>query len=71
MKLTMQEFREHVDEYNGYCTACEGFTRYGMTEPDAREYECEECGGMTCMGAEEALLEGLLDVRGNDDDLER
>lgn len=41
-------------EYVGYCTAC-GAESYGV-EPDAREYECENCGEKQVYGAEELLL---------------
>jgi DNA-directed RNA polymerase subunit RPC12/RpoP len=42
------------DEYLGYCLAC-GAEHYGV-EPDARRYECEECGQRKVFGAEEILL---------------
>jgi hypothetical protein len=34
----------------------------GGVEPDAEEYECENCGEPQVMGAEQALLLGELDV---------
>ena len=39
----------------GFCTAC-GADAEGV-EPDARGYECEECGAHAVYGAEELLLE--------------
>lgn len=38
----------------GFCLAC-GYEQDGC-EPDAREYECEECGAERVFGAEELLL---------------
>jgi len=45
------------DDYTGICIAC-GEER-GMCEPDAREYECHECGAMKVYGAEELLVSML------------
>jgi Zn finger protein HypA/HybF involved in hydrogenase expression len=42
------------DENCGICRAC-GATAYGV-EPDARRYECEECGASEVYGAEELLI---------------
>lgn len=38
----------------GFCLAC-GADAYGV-EPDARQYECDECGKEKVYGAEELLL---------------
>ena len=43
------------DENAGFCKAC-GNKQYGC-EPDARNYECEECGKNEVYGAEEMILE--------------
>ena len=42
------------DDNSGFCLAC-GAQAYGV-EPDARRYECEECGERKVYGAEECLL---------------
>ena len=42
------------DDYTGICTACRA-ERDGC-EPDARNYECYECGKMEVFGAEELLI---------------
>lgn len=52
----------HIDENDGFCVSCGAFTTTGGVEPDAQGYECPDCGGDCVMGAEQALLEGLLDV---------
>jgi hypothetical protein len=41
------------DEYQGFCLAC-GADAYGV-EPDAENYECEECGKAQVFGAEQVL----------------
>lgn len=38
----------------GFCHAC-GADASGC-EPDARNYECEECGALSVFGAEETLI---------------
>ena len=38
----------------GFCLAC-GAENYGV-EPDARKYECEDCGKPKVYGAEEILM---------------
>ena len=38
----------------GYCIKC-GAEHYGI-EPDARTYECEECGKNTVYGAQEIII---------------
>lgn len=41
-------------DYVGFCLAC-GAEAYNV-EPDARRYECEDCGAHKVYGAEELLL---------------
>ena len=40
----------------GFCIKC-GYEQDGC-EPDARKYECEECGENAVYGAEELILMG-------------
>lgn len=42
------------DEHLGFCLSC-GADRDGC-EPDARHYECEECGELQVFGAQELLI---------------
>lgn len=42
------------DDYIGICIRC-GNEQEGV-EPDARKYECEDCGANTVYGAEELLM---------------
>lgn len=58
-KMSEEEFRQHCNDSDGFCTACEQWTG-GDCEPDAREYECEGCGERKVYGAEEILLMGLI-----------
>jgi Zn finger protein HypA/HybF involved in hydrogenase expression len=53
------DYQEAVDSYMGWCPACKEFTR-GTTEPDATGYLCPKCGQNEVVGAEQALIEGLI-----------
>ena len=54
-------FREACENYEGWCIICKRFTR-DQTEPDAHDYLCPECNTNSCMGAEDALLSGEIDI---------
>ena len=45
---------ENEEEYIGFCIAC-GAEAYDV-EPDARRYECDDCGANKVYGAQEILL---------------
>lgn len=49
----IERYRSSTDN-PGFCLAC-GYEQDGC-EPDARNYECEECGERQVFGAEEVLL---------------
>tara|TARA_B100001778_G_scaffold334952_2_gene349484 strand:- start:11804 stop:12019 length:216 start_codon:yes stop_codon:yes gene_type:complete len=49
-----------IEYGNGVCTKC-GHIQDGC-EPDARKYECEECGEAAVYGLEEAILMGLVEL---------
>jgi hypothetical protein len=61
VKLTEAAYLQHCEEYNGLCLAC-GEIRWGLTEPDAEGYPCEECGEDRVQGIENALLSGNLEI---------
>jgi len=61
MILNEEEYMDFADVYAGFCPNCGAFTR-GNTEPDARGYDCPDCGGNRVMGAEEALMEGFITI---------
>jgi hypothetical protein len=55
-KLTLEQVIAAVeaDDCLGFCIACEA--EQGGCEPDARNYECQNCGERKVFGAEELLL---------------
>jgi hypothetical protein len=62
MQMNENDYQEHVDSYDGYCTHCDAVTREGMTEPDAERYPCDECGKQAVMGVELALVCGHIEI---------
>lgn len=60
-KMTEDEYRENVNDYNGFCLAC-GECRFGETEGDARNYPCESCEENKVFGTEELLVMGLIEI---------
>jgi len=58
-KIPLEEIEEAIEDNRGYCTNCEDFTNFNV-EPDAENYECEECGENTVIGVEQAILLGIL-----------
>ena len=61
-KPTLKEVEEVImsGSYEGWCTYCEDWT-HDSCEPDARRYECPQCGNRTCYGAEELVIMGLVE----------
>jgi hypothetical protein len=55
-KIDMDAVLSAVEDGDGvgFCLAC-GNEQYGV-EPDARRYECEDCGKPKVYGAEEILM---------------
>ena len=54
-RITLDQILEAVQyDYMGICIAC-GYEQEGV-EPDARGYECEDCGKHKVYGAEELLM---------------
>lgn len=58
--LSEDEYRQHCDDYDGFCLAC-GEWGEGGVEPDARGYECEGCGKKAVYGAEELSIMGSVE----------
>lgn len=58
--LDMTEVMEAAmrDDGTGFCLAC-GFEQ-SCCEPDAENYECEDCGENKVYGAEQAILVGAV-----------
>lgn len=57
--MTVDEYEQHRDDNDGYCTECKEWTADNC-EPDARNYECPECGEPTVYGSEESLIMELI-----------
>lgn len=66
-KITEDCYTEADEENLGFCISCKRFTT-SCCEPDARKYECEECGKNTVYGAEEALIMGVIDFSDDESD---
>jgi hypothetical protein len=60
MKVSLDQIMAAVESGDsiGFCKAC-GNEQFGC-EPDARNYECENCGQRKVFGAEELLMEVAL-----------
>lgn len=56
--FTLQQIEEAAEHYCGFCRAC-GAER-DTCEPDARRYECEDCGMAQVYGAEELAIMGCV-----------
>jgi len=56
IKMTPRDIMHALADDMGFCVAC-GAEHYGC-EPDARNYECEECGAHEVHGLEEIILVG-------------
>lgn len=59
VRVSMHKLKELEESYSGVCLSC-GATRHGMTEPDAENYECDECGEHHVMGAHWLLFTGRV-----------
>lgn len=46
----------------GVCISCGYCDEYAGCEPDAREYECPNCGESKLYGLEEAMMMGLIEI---------
>jgi hypothetical protein len=58
-RFTLEEIEEASANMVGFCLACRA--ERDCCEPDARKYECEECGRKTVYGAEEIAIMGYVD----------
>lgn len=66
--MTEVDYEDAVDSNLGLCTNCREWT-HDSAEPDAVEYKCPKCEGLTVFGAEEALVMGLIEFSdANDSD---
>lgn len=59
--MTEEEYLSNTEEMNGVCLCC-GAIKEGV-EPDAEDYECDECEQMKVFGIEQALLCDFLIIK--------
>lgn len=60
--VSREDYRYACSNYQGWCVKCEDWTRDSGTEPDAVDYECPVCECNTCVGAEHAMVCGMIEV---------
>jgi len=60
--VTQRSYENACENYRGFCIKCKKFTR-DCTEPDAEGYDCPKCKGKTVIGAENALVMGIVDIK--------
>ena len=58
-RVTEAEYVQASENYIGWCPLCGEFTRE-CTEPDAEGYDCPKCRDYSVVGADNALLMGLI-----------
>ncbi len=63
IEMTESDYMSYRNGYDGYCTDCNAVSRYGCTEPDAENYECDECGENTAIGIDNALIIGHIEIK--------
>jgi Zn finger protein HypA/HybF involved in hydrogenase expression len=61
VKISYDAFLDACDQYLGWCPHCVDFTRE-QTEPDAHGYDCPGCDRHDVIGAQDAHLEGFIDI---------
>jgi hypothetical protein len=60
MKMKEEKYFELSNLYYGVCRSCK--FEQECCEPDAREYECNQCGKPEVYGLEELLMMGELEI---------
>ena len=58
---SVEEYAEHEESYDGCCSGCGEWT-FGGVEPDAVNYECENCGEFLVQGIMNLLMDGVLSI---------
>lgn len=58
--MTLKEVEDLAEDYCGVCIEC-GNVRNDC-EPDARNYDCYDCGKKSVFGMDEAILQSLIFV---------
>lgn len=68
LKMKKRTFRDFNDENYGFCRYCNNVVFDVSIEPDARYYDCPDCEGKTMFGIEEAMMMGLFEICGDDEE---
>lgn len=58
--MTTDEYEMNDADYIGFCISC-GADK-DCVEPDARNYECDECGKHTVFGTSMLLVMGRINI---------
>jgi Zn finger protein HypA/HybF involved in hydrogenase expression len=61
ISVPWEEYEFATENYSGWCPECEDFT-HDSAEPDAEGYKCPVCDNPSVVGAENALLLGMIDI---------
>ena len=69
IQVSEVDYVDATENYLGWCTECNGFTT-SEVEPDAEDYHCDDCDCDTVVGAENALIMGLIDIVPEEEDSE-
>lgn len=62
-ELSCGQFKSHRDDMDGFCTNCNQVTTFGGIEPDAEQYECEECGEFSLYGMDYIIMNDMIIIR--------
>lgn len=54
-----EDYHNACEQYTGWCKVCREFTTDNV-EPDADHYICDFCQNREVIGAENALIAGLI-----------
>lgn len=62
LRISMADYQDMAECSMGFCLDCSDWTTETV-EPDAEYLPCETCDAEAVVGAEEALVMGVLDVQ--------
>jgi len=62
LPLTVEQYRKHCDDLDGYCAYCGAVTAWGDVEQDTEERECPQCDALALYGVEQALLYEFIEI---------
>lgn len=58
--ISSDDYEDACANDMGWCPHCKEFTR-AQTEPDAEGYDCDQCEKHDVVGAENALIMGMIE----------